>query len=357
LHCTGLISIAKTIKIMDQDKNHYLPSFCSAEVVLKLVLMVEFTAIVFAILTINDFQEIYSRTGLISLFMLLVVISSTATLCLLDKLGFLINHSATTAIVLVLFSFYTFAFTVWIFSQAWFVVFFDFQVNDLWFVLIKFEIIGLICISIGLRYLFARYESERQLLIQGQARLQALQARIRPHFLFNSMNTIASLVHDSPDQAEQATINLSHLFRASLSDVNLIPLKQEIELTKDYIDLEYLRLEERLQVVWVCEEMEQDVYIPPLTLQPLVENAIYHGIEPMIDGGEIVIKSILIDKNLVVSISNPLGQNTEKKQGNQMALNNIKERLTIAFAGKSKFKIEQTESMFKVEFSLPVSKG
>lgn len=356
MHCTGLISTVKTIKIMDQDKNHYLPSFCTAEVVLKLVLMVEFTAIVFAILTISDFQDIYSRTGLISLFMLLVVISSTATLCFLDKLGFLTNHSTATAIVLVLFSFYTFAFTVWVFSQAWFVIFFDFKADNLWFVLVKFEIIALIYISIGLRYLFVRYESERQLIIQGQARLQALQARIRPHFLFNSMNTIASLVHDSPDQAEQATVNLSHLFRASLSDVNLIPLKQEIELTKDYIDLEYLRLEERLQVVWDCEEMEQDVFIPPLTLQPLVENAIYHGIEPMIDGGEIVIKSLQKGKNLVVSISNPLGQNTEKKQGNQMALNNIKERLAIAFKGKSTFKILQTASVFTVEISLPVAK-
>jgi len=339
---------------MDLDKNHYLPSFCTAEVVLKLVLMVEFTAIVFAILTINDFYDIYSRTGLISLFMLLVVLSSAVTLCLLSKFGLLSHHSTSTAIILAVFSFFTFTFTVWVFSQDWFAMFFDVKADDLWFVVVKFEIIAFICISIGLRYLFVRYESERQLRIQGQARLQALQARIRPHFLFNSMNTIASLVHDSPDQAEQATINLSHLFRASLSDVNLIPLKQEIELTKDYIDLEFLRLEERLQVDWDCDEFDQEVLIPPLTLQPLVENAIYHGIEPMVDGGKIEISSRIKGKNLVVSISNPLEQNADKKQGNQMALNNIKERLTIAFKGKSHFKINQTESTFKVEISLPM---
>lgn len=340
--------------MMDHKKNHYLPDFCTADVVLKLVLMVEFAAIVFAILTISDFRDIYSRTGLISLFMLLIVIASTATLCLLNKTQILSNHSMTTAITLAVFSFYTIAFTAWITLQDWFVVFFEVPVDDVWFVVVKFEIIALICISIGLRYLFVSYESERQLIIQNKARLQALQARIRPHFLFNSMNTIASLVHDSPDQAEQATINLSHLFRASLSDVSLIPLQQEISLTKDYIDLEFLRLEERLTVEWQCLETELDVLIPPLTLQPLVENAIYHGIEPMVDGGTITIKSWLKGKRIMIRISNPLQINVDKRTGNEMALNNIKERLEIAFKGKSSFKTKQTDVLFEVEISLPV---
>ncbi len=340
---------------MDHKKNHYLPDFCTAEVVLKLILMVEFTAIVFAILTISDFQDIYSRTGLISLFMLFIVISSTASLCLLNKVGVLSNHSTTTAITLGVFSFYTITFTIWVFLQDWFVVFFDVPADDVWFVVVKFEIIALICISVGLRYLFVRYDSEHQLIVQNQARLEALQARIRPHFLFNSMNTIASLVHDSPDQAEQATINLSHLFRASLSDVSLIPLQQEIELTKDYIALEHLRLEERLQIEWHCVEIAKDVLIPPLTLQPLVENAIYHGIEPMVNGGKITIQSLLKGKILIISITNPLQINIEKKKGNQMALNNIKERLSIAFKGKSEFKIYQTDELFTVEITLPVS--
>ncbi len=339
---------------MEYNKNHYLPDFCSAEVVLKLILMVEFAAIVFAILTINNFYDIYSRTGLISLFMLLVVISGTMTLCFFSKLNVLSNHSTTTVITLGVFSFYTIAFTLWVFSQDWFVVFFDVAPDDLWFVVVKFEIIALICISIGLRYLFVRYESERQLMVQGKARLQALQARIRPHFLFNSMNTIASLVHDSPDQAEQATINLSHLFRASLNEVNLISLQQEIELTKDYIDLEYLRLEDRLEVEWNCEVIEQEVLIPPLTLQPLVENAIYHGIEPMLDGGKISIRSQLKGQQLFISISNPLQLNTEKRKGNQMAVNNIKERLNIAFKGKSQFTMQQTKTSFTVNICLPV---
>ena len=339
---------------MEHNKNHYLPDFCSSEVVLKLVLMVEFTAIVFAILTINDFNSIYSRTGLISVFMLFIVISGAMSLCLLSKLGFLANHSTTTAITLAIFSFYTIAFTLWIFSQQWFVVLFKIEPDDLWFIVVKFEIIALICMSVGLRYLFVQYESERQLIIQSKARLQALQARIRPHFLFNSMNTIASLVHDSPDQAEQATVNLSHLFRASLSEVNLIPLAQEVSLTKDYIDLEYLRLEERLNVEWNCMGTDKDVLIPPLTLQPLVENAIYHGIEPMIDGGTICISSELVHNNLIITLSNPLIKSSEKKQGNQMALNNIKERLDIAFKGRSKFTINQTDTLFTVEITLPM---
>ncbi len=340
---------------MDYNKNHYLPDFCAAEVVLKLVLMVEAAAIVFAVLTINDFADVYSRIGLISLFMLLVVICSALTLCLFSRKSIFLNHSTSTAFTLLVFSFYTIVFTVWVFSQNWFIAFFNVAENDLWFVVVKFEVVALICISIGLRYLYVRFETERQLVLQGQARLQALQARIRPHFLFNSMNTIASLVHDSPDQAEQATINLSHLFRASLSDVHLISLQQEIQLTKDYIDLEFLRLEDRLNVEWDCETTEYEVLIPPLTLQPLVENAIYHGIEPMVEGGTIRIKSRLNNNQLVMSISNPLSLKVKQKQGNQMAMNNIKERLNIAFKGKSQFEIVRSDTVFTVYISLPVA--
>lgn len=340
---------------MENNNNHYLPDFCSTETVLKLILMVEFAAIVFAILTISDFRDIYSRTGLISLFMLIIVISSSGTLCLINKYQLLKNNSQTAGVTLVVFSSYTIALTIWVFSQNWFIVFFDVKANDLWFVVVKFEIIALICISLGLRYLYVRYESERQLIIQSKSRLQALQARIRPHFLFNSMNTIASLVHDSPDQAEQATINLSHLFRASLSEVNLIPLQQEIDLTKDYIDLELLRLEERLDVVWHCTELSQPVEIPPLTLQPLVENAIYHGIEPMIDGGKIIITSSFKKKYLTITISNPVQKNAERTKGNQMALNNIKERLNIAYKGKSTFKTHHSDETFIVVIKIPVT--
>ena len=118
--------------------------------------------------------------------------------------------------------------------------------------------------------------------MQAQARLQALQARIRPHFLFNSMNTIASLTHDQPDLAEQAIENLSDLFRASLSAEASISLSQEIELTRSYVDLEALRLGFRLSVVTgPCPTTAALVNLPALTLQPLMENAIYHGIEPL----------------------------------------------------------------------------
>lgn len=342
---------------MNHYKNHYLPDFCSAEVVLKLVLMVEFTAIIFAILSINDFNDIYSRTGLISLFMLFIVISSTMTLCALSKFNFLSKHSTSTVITLTVFSFYTITLTLWVFSRDWFVVLFDVLAEDIWFIVIKFEIIALICISIGLRYVFLQYESEHQLMTQNTARLQALQARIRPHFLFNSMNTIASLIHDSPNEAEQATVNLAHLFRASLSAASMISLPQEINLTKDYIALEQLRLEDRLQVEWNCTVSDENVLIPPLTLQPLVENAIYHGIEPIVDGGIIKIASRLYKKNLIISIANPLPQQSAKKQGNQMALNNIKERLKIAFKGRSTFHIKQGDALFTVEISLPMGQS
>ncbi|MBL7002450.1 MAG: histidine kinase [Gammaproteobacteria bacterium] len=335
-------------------ESHYLPDFCAAEVILKLVLVVEFMAIVFAIVTLDDIQHIYSRMGLISFFMLLIVFSSVTTLCLLKSTRLMSTSSKTTIVTLLVFNFYTLAFTVWVFTQAWFIALFDVEIKDLWFVALKFEIIALICVGVGLRYLFVQYESARRLKVQNKARLQALQARIRPHFLFNSMNTIASLVHDAPDQAEQATINLADLFRASLSEVELIPLQKEIELTKEYIEIEYLRLESRLSVKWVCIDDDVEVMIPPLTLQPLVENAIYHGIEPHTEGGEIVISSFLKDNKLCVRIKNPVLFEGEKVHGNQMALNNIKERLSIAFKGDSSLTIKEEGEVFIVEITLPL---
>ena len=98
-----------------------------------------------------------------------------------------------------------------------------------------------------------------------------------------------------------------------------------------------------------------DVLIPPLTLQPLVENAIYHGIEPIVDGGIINIEFHRVNDDLIISISNPIFQHSEKRQGNQMALNNIKERLNIAFKGQSTFNLKQTDTLFSVTISLPMS--
>lgn len=339
---------------MAREENHYLANFCGAEALLKLILMVLFMAIVFAVLTIHELDDIITRIGLTSLFMLFIAMSSVATLCLANTYHWLKSNQVVTWLSLLLFSFYTAVFTFWVYEQSWFVAVFKLKEFDFWFVLFKFEVVNLICIATGLRYLYLQHQHQRQLMIKNQSRLAALQARIRPHFLFNSMNTIASLVHDAPDQAEQATVNLSHLFRASLSEVSLISLQQEIELTKNYLQIEQLRLGERLKVEWDCEGYNDDVKIPPLTLQPLLENAIYHGIEPSLKGGVVTISSQQHNGILHIIITNPVEDDKEIKAGNQMALKNIQERLHITFKGKAHFSYQHTQNKFEVSISIPI---
>ena len=231
--------------------------------------------------------------------------------------------------------------------------------RDIGFTLMRNLAIALILIGLALRYFYLHYESELRLQVQAQARLQALQARIRPHFLFNSMNTIASLTHDQPDLAEHAIENLSDLFRASLAAEASISLQQELELTRSYIDLEALRLGDRLEVNWQLPAEEPLLHLPALTLQPLVENAIYHGIEPLSDGGVIDIVIDAADANIEISISNPLisVQNASQRKGNQMALENIRERLALAFDGAASMDLSETESRYTVKLTIPTTEA
>jgi len=219
--------------------------------------------------------------------------------------------------------------------------------------------VAIILVGLALRYFYLHYESDMRLKVQAQARLQALQARIRPHFLFNSMNTIASLTHDQPDLAEQAIENLSDLFRASLAAEASISLQQELELTRSYIDLEMLRLGERLRVKWNLPEEEPELKLPALTMQPLVENAIYHGIEPLSSGGVIEIEIRDDDSAIDIAISNPRieQRHPRRRTGNQMALDNIRERLALAFGGAAVMTLNEEDTSYTVNLKIPKTRN
>ena len=144
-----------------------------------------------------------------------------------------------------------------------------------------------IATGLALRYFYVTHQWQANVEAEAQSRVRALQARIRPHFLFNSMNTIASLTRSNPKVAEQAIADLSDLFRASLREHReRIPLAHEIEIARAYERVERLRLGERLQVDWQVDGLPMDAKVPALILQPLLENAVYHGIEPLDQGGD-----------------------------------------------------------------------
>jgi two-component system sensor histidine kinase AlgZ len=205
-----------------------------------------------------------------------------------------------------------------------------------------------------LRYLYVQQQWRLHVHAQARARVQALQARIRPHFLFNSMNTISSLIRGRPRDAEQAVEDLSELFRASLKAEEFIPLRDELGITRNYLDIEHLRIGDRLRVSWsVDEQVDLDIPVPCLSLQPLVENAVYHGIEPRIEGGEISISVGKRGEQLFIQVRNPLPDKAHLRRGHHMAQDNIRQRLELSYGQRAGLVVKELEQAYEVVLSLP----
>ena len=190
-----------------------------------------------------------------------------------------------------------------------------------------------------------------------EARLQALQARIRPHFLFNSINAVLSLVRSEPRRAEAALEDMADLFRVLMADNrDLAPLENEIELCRQYLSLEQLRLGERLQLDWHVDNMPADALVPPLILQPLLENAVYHGIEPSIEPGMVSINIYHVRNEVHMVLRNPYRKQGSHHSGNKMALANIRERLHLHFDAEASLKATVGDNFYEVHITLPYVK-
>jgi two-component system sensor histidine kinase AlgZ len=188
----------------------------------------------------------------------------------------------------------------------------------------------------------------------ADARIQALQARIRPHFLYNSINAVLSLMRSEPRRAERALEDMADLFRVLMSENRtLAPIAEEVELARQYLDIETLRLGERLRVSWRIDAMPADALVPPLMLQPLVENAVYHGIEPAPDGGEVTIDVRRDGRQLVMTLANPLPAESRQSVGNRMAIANIRERLQLHFDAEASMKSEISDGTYRVTIRMP----
>jgi len=206
------------------------------------------------------------------------------------------------------------------------------------------------------RYFYVQQRLRLQEQAELQSRIQALQSRIRPHFLFNSMNIIASLIATEPDTAEEVVEDLSELFRASLNEAgNQVPLQEELDLCERYLRIEALRLGERLRLAWDIDTLTPGIRIPLLTLQPLLENAIYHGIQPLPDGGTIEIQLRLEQDFVVVRIVNPIPppSHTQESQGNRMALQNIRSRLAVLYGNKATLDTHADSGVFVTQLRFP----
>lgn len=192
----------------------------------------------------------------------------------------------------------------------------------------------------------------------AESRLQALQARIRPHFLFNTLNAVLSLIRKDPKRAEAALEDLAELFRTVMADnLGLIALGKELSLCRQYLNLEQLRLGERLRVDWRVDPELEQALVPPMLLQPLVENAVYHGIEPGIAPGVIEVSIERRDDRLRLKLSNPYHQDYQHRQGNRMALANIRERLLLHFDVEARLDTRIADGRYQIDILMPYRAG
>ncbi len=213
--------------------------------------------------------------------------------------------------------------------------------------------VGLVVV-VFFRYLLVRSRWRSELIAQAEARVQALQARIRPHFLFNSLNTVASLIPVDPENAEAAILDLADIFRGSMRRADrLISLGDELQLARQYLDMEKRRLGDRLEIDWRVEELPPDASVLPLILQPLLENAVGHGVQSHPEGGKIVVYGRSEGDQIVITIGNPIAAEKSESVGHGMAIDNIRERLQLAFGARANLLTNQDADQFYAVLSVP----
>lgn len=336
----------------------YLPDLCSPRAALGVVVIAELTAILLALARTDVAVGFWTDLARTSTFLLWVALAGASLLCALRRpLERFTVLRGSALVVLVVCA------VVAAVSQGAVLVgrsplmeatgvgtLFPGPQDGF---LLRNVLIALVVTALALRYYYVSHEWRRNIEMQARARVHALQARIRPHFLFNSMNTIAALTRSDPACAEQAVQDLADLFRASLSERReTILLEEELEIARTYQRMEQLRLGARLEVRWLTAGLPPRALVPSLTLQPLLENAIYHGIEPRPSGGTVTVSGELAGGHITIVVRNPAAD-LVPREGNRLALANIRERLALLYGERALVKAGRFDEEYIVTLRFP----
>ncbi len=228
-------------------------------------------------------------------------------------------------------------------------------------VLLRALIISAIVGALMWNYMLVYQQATTETKAQHDDRLQVLHSRIRPHFLFNSMNSVASLIRSNPELAEKALEDLADVYRVVLADARkMVPITAESQLARQYLDLEKMRLGDRLNVKWTLSNVPRSALMPSLTLQPLLENAVYHGIEPSFAGGTVTVQMWGDGEGLHIVISNPLPElsaSASHRRGNQIAMANVRERLERHFGNRASLQNMEKLGNYYVKIKIPIVRG
>ncbi len=340
-----------------QSKN-FLPDFCALKMLWAVFFLTELVALLLTLAAHSNTGGFFADFFLRSLFMLWIALLSMALLCRLRELTQRLTHSSAGGCAFLVIQVMTLLVSVltitWLPNIS--LLFPALSRVEKWnFCLRTLGMSSLLSLAF-LRYLYVLNQWQQHIEATASAKLYALQARMRPHFLFNSLNSIASLTRINPALAEAVVEDLAQLMRASINvdEKLLVPLSEELNLVKLYLAVETQRLEERLQVHWQLDNLPDNALLPPLSLQPLVENAVYYGIELNPSGGKIVIAGEFKHNKLLITIINSYqAHDLPPRQGNHIALTNLAARLYGCFAEAAVLQCEKTVNHYKVSVTIP----
>ncbi|HOX71489.1 histidine kinase [Dokdonella sp.] len=338
----------------ETEKHRWLPQFCSMPTLFALMVVAEIVALVIAMAPDRASRSWLGELAIASVFVQWLALLNAVVLCssreslqrLPVRTGFVlawllavVTTALGSAVVYSMDHALGFGLTA--------------PVGAGWrFCLGNAAICALIAAAL-LRYLYIRELWQERVHAAAKAQVDALQARIRPHFLFNSMNTIASLIRKRPRDAERAVEDLSDLFRAALgARETLATLGEELDLIGQYLRIESLRLGDRLKLDLDLDALPRELPLPPLLLQPLVENAVYHGIQRMPDGGTLRVRGARRGDLVEIVVHNPVVEDVAHPR-NAHALANVRARIEYHFGARGELLVQPQHGEFTVTVRLP----
>ena len=364
--------------IKQNSRPDTLPNFRNLGIMLRILVISNLLAMLQAIMLADAWSDVMQRMMQIATLLTPILLSCLLLLWIaqpwLNRLRYWQGASATMAVVAVL-TLAVYEFGGVLYSPTGNPKYFF---NEVRYALISVTVCGFLL-------LYFRLRAKMLTRALHEARLQVLRARIRPHFLFNTINAVLGIVRAQPKKAETALEDMADLFRVAMSDArDLVPLSREMQLSKQYLALEQMRMGERLSADWQAQDVPEHALIPPLLLQPLLENAVYHGIEALPQGGVIKIVLQLKGDKLYLIVENPCvaqsltatgrhriadlqsrleAENANsryagvrQRSNNKMALLNIRERLDLLFDAEASYQVEHGDAFYRVEIILPYIK-
>lgn len=337
------------------DPASLIPDFCRGEAIASLAFAMELVAICFTLASPPSGDAVLTRLLLLSLFLQWIGLCSAAALCLLRRrfvvtrpqVLFAVSWATLVLVVIALSA------LAWRLGDTLGIGLLPNDETVTSFVLRNGCLAAIVALLL-LRYFWTRQQWRDQVRAESDARFQALTARIRPHFLFNALNSLAQLIATRPAQAEHLVEDLADVLRASLEDPRRrVTLSEELEACGAYLRIEQARLGERLSVSWLIPEALRSWPVPRLALQPLVENAVHHGVSRITEGGAVVIEASADSGTLTLEVTNPVPAHALPSEGLGLATINIANRLSLIYGDRARLDAGLQGRTFVARLTLP----